>query len=82
MWTDGEVFRSYGAQKADLKGVDIFFSSSLIACTLSHKGCPGPLILSVVATSEVQTDGRQVPKMLALGLQISPVNGLFNLPGR
>ena len=25
MWTDGEVFRSYGAQKADLKGVDFFF---------------------------------------------------------
>ena len=22
MWTDGEVFRSYGAQKADLKGYD------------------------------------------------------------
>lgn len=43
MWTDGEVFRSYGAQKADLKGVDFFFFSAsfLLADALSHEGCPG-----------------------------------------
>ena len=34
MWTDGEVFRSYGAQKADLKGVDFF--SFFFFCFFSH----------------------------------------------
>ena len=34
MWTDGEVFRSYGAQKADLKGVDFFFFFFLLLFSL------------------------------------------------
>lgn len=63
MWTDGEVFRSYGAQKADLKGVDFFiflffFASFLITDTLSHEGCPGSFFPGMVSTSEVQMDGR------------------------
>ena len=40
MWTDGEVFRSYGAQKADLKGVDFFFF--FFFCSFSHCLCSLP----------------------------------------
>ena len=59
MWTDGEVFRSYGAQKADLKGVDFFFPASfLIAHALSHAGCSESSIPSLVATPRVQKEKR------------------------
>ena len=60
MWTDGEVFRSYGAQKADLKGVVFFFffAPFLIAYALSHAGCSESSIPSLVAASRVQKERR------------------------
>ena len=63
MWTDGEVFRSYGAQKADLKGVDFFFfffffAPFLIAYALSHAGCSESSIPSLVAASRLQKERR------------------------
>lgn len=42
MWTDGEVFRSYGAQKADLKGVDFFFHLLLLPVHSPIKAVQGP----------------------------------------
>lgn len=42
MWTDGEVFRSYGAQKADLKGVDFFFLFLSLPTFSPLKAVQGP----------------------------------------
>lgn len=85
MWTDGEVFRSYGAQKADLKGVDFFFffsASFLIAYALSHAGCSESSIPSLVAASRVKRKGDKGSwKILALDLQALPVNRFLNFPG-
>lgn len=64
MWTDGKVFRSYGAQKAALKGVDFFvfffflLFFLLVAYRLSHEGCAESFIPGMVAVSKVQMHGR------------------------
>lgn len=78
MWTDGKVFRSYGAQKADLKGVDFFFfpSSSGIACILSHEGNAESFLLGT-APVQMEWSGGGGQKILGLDHKVSPVNGLL-----